>query len=456
MPTPDLLTMSRKELDRAEWMQRVHEQRMTQADAAERLGLSVRQVERLYRAYKAGGAAALASKKRGRPSSRRLPDALRAETVGLVREKYGDFGPTLACEKLVEVHGIDVSVETLRQWMIGDGVWLPRNRRLPRAHQPRSRRPCLGELVQIDGCNHEWFEDRGPRCVLLVYVDDATSRLMKLLFVRSESAFDYFAATRSYLEEHGRPLAFYSDKHSVFRVTAKEPHGGDGGTKFSRAMSELNVDILCANSPQAKGRVERAHQTLQDRLVKELRLRGISSIEAGNAFLPEFAADYDTRFARSPANLHDAHRALRPDDDLEEIFRWKEQRKLTANLTIHYRRSLYLVEDTLVARAAAGKLVDVLEREDGTVILRHGDDELEATAVRKEGHVSQQDVESNKYLGRILEQVRHDQLARDEETLRTGKATLRQKHRLRLDMLRRIGTPAEGDSPPPARAALGR
>ena len=145
------------------------------------------------------------------------------------------------------------------------------------------------------------------------------------------------------------------------------------------------------------------------------------------------------RFARPPANPHDAHRALRPDDDLEEIFRWKEQRKLTANLTIHYRRSLYLVEDTLVARAAAGKLVDVLEREDGTVILRHGDDELEATAVRKEGHVSQQDVESNKYLGRILEQVRHDQLARDEETLRAGKATLRQKHRLRLDMLRRVG-----------------
>src|SRR5487761_2739196 len=188
-------------------------------------------------------------RKRGCPSSRRLPEVLHAEAVGLVREKYGDFGPTLACEKLAETHGIDVSVETLRQWMIGDGVWLPRNRRLPRAHQPRSRRPCLGELVQIDGCNHEWFEDRGPRCVLLVYVDDATSRLMKLLFVRSESAFDYFAATRSYLEEHGRPLAFYSDKHSVFRVTAKEPHGGDGGTQFSRAMSELNVDILCANSP---------------------------------------------------------------------------------------------------------------------------------------------------------------------------------------------------------------
>jgi transposase len=442
MTSSGLLTMSRKELDRAEWMLRVHERRMTQAQAAERLGHSVRQVERLYRVYRADGAAALVSKKRGRPSARRLPDTLRAEVVRLVREKYGDFGPTLAREKLAEVHGLVVSVETLRQWMIGDGVWLPRDRKLPRAHQPRARRSCLGELVQIDGCDHEWFEDRAPRCVLLVFVDDATSRLMQLRFVQSESTFDYFETTRSYLAKHGRPVAFYSDKHSVFRTTAKEPRAGDGGTQFARAMSELNIDILCANSPQAAGRVERAHQTLQDRLVKELRLRGIASIDAGNAFLPEFAADYDARFARLPANPHDAHRPLRPDDDLEEIFRWKEQRRLTTNLTIHYRRSLYLVEDTLAARAAAGKQVDVHEREDGTVLIRYGSQKLEATAVRKEGHVSQQDVESNKYLAHILDQLRHEQLARDEETLRSGTATLRQKHRLRLDMLRRRGTAA--------------
>ncbi len=324
--------------------------------------------------------------------------------------------------------------------MIGDGVWLPRDRRLPRPHQPRARRPCLGELVQIDGCDHEWFEGRAPRCVLLVYVDDATSRLMQLRFVESESAFDYFDATRSYLEKHGRPVAFYSDKHSVFRPTAKQPQAGRGTTQFARAMSELNIDVLCANSPQAKGRVERAHLTMQDRLVKEMRLRGIDSMAAGNAFLPEFAADYNARFARAPASSHDAHRPLRSDDDLEQIFRWKEQRKLTANLTIHYERSLYLVEDTRVARAAAGKLIDVHEREDGSVILRHGDQQLAATAVRKDGHVSQQDVESNKYLARILDHVRHDQLARDDEALRMSSLTLRQKKRLRLDMLRRAGT----------------
>jgi len=263
---------------------------------------------------------------------------------------------------------------------------------------------------------------------------------MQLRFVESESAFDYFAATRSYLEKHGRPVAFYTDKHSVFRPTAKQPRAGAGTTQFARAMSELNIDVLCANSPQAKGRVERAHQTMQDRLVKEMRLRGIDSMAAGNVFLPEFAADYDARFARAAASPHDAHRPLRSDDDLEQIFRWKEQRKLTANLTIHYERSLLLVEDTRVARAAAGKLIDVHEREDGSVILRHGGQQLAATAVRKDGHVSQQDVESNKYLARILDQVRRDQLARDDEALRMRSLTLLQKKRLRLDMLRRAGT----------------
>jgi hypothetical protein len=433
------LTMSKRELDRADLMLLIRERRRTQAEVAEQLGVTVRQVERLYRAYKAEGAAALISKKRGRPSARRLPESTRTDVLSVVRKRYADFGPTLAHEKLTELHATAVSVETLRQWMIGAELWLPRAQRRQRPHPPRYRRPCLGELVQIDGCDHEWFEDRAPRCVLLVFVDDATSRLMQLRFVESESTFDYFDATRSYLAQHGRPVAFYSDKHSIFRVNAKQPLAGDGTTQFARAMSELNIDILCANSPQAKGRVERAHQTLQDRLVKELRLRGIDSIEAGNAFLPSFAADYDARFARLPANPHDAHRPIRPDDNLEKIFRLKEQRKLTTNLTIHYRRSLYLVEDTLAARAAAGKLVDVYEREDGSVAIRYGGDELEATAMRKDGRVSQQDVESNKYLARILERVRRDQLARDEHALHSSKLSLRKKDRLRTDMLRRAG-----------------
>ena len=193
-----------------------------------------------------------------------------------------------------------MSKETLRKWMTKDGLWVPHARRRDRVHQPRNRRTCLGELIQIDGCDHEWFEQRAARCTLLVFVDDATSQLMQLHFCDGESTFNYFEATRRYLGNHGKPVAFYSDKASVFRVNRREPKGGDGVTQFGRALSDINVDIICANSAPAKGRVERANSTLQDRLVKELRLQGISSIDAANAFAPKFVTDYNERFAKAP------------------------------------------------------------------------------------------------------------------------------------------------------------
>jgi hypothetical protein len=325
--------------------------------------------------------------------------------VQIVRAQYADFGPTLAHEKLVEQHGVRVSVETLRQWMVAAALWTP----------------------------------RAPRCVLLVYVDDATSRLMQLRFAESESTFAYVDATRGYLLEHGRPVAFYSDKAAVFRVNAKEPRGGDGTTQFARAMGQLNVDVLCANSPQAQGRVERANLTLQDRLVKELRLKNISSPEAANAFAPQFIADYNRRFARLPASHHDAHRPLRQEDDLKEILRWKEQRRLTLNLKLHYRRSLYVVDETPAALAARGKLVDVHELPDGTVCLRHGSSDLTATTFRKAGDIRQQDIDDNKYLGAILSQLRTQQLARDEAALISPRTTLREKRLLRDSLAKRRG-----------------
>ena len=200
------LTMSAEELDRLEIIGRVIERRLTQRNAADQLGLSLRHVERLCRALRTDGAAGLVSRSRGRPSNRRLSAALRERALELIRDRYSDFGPTLACEKLAELHGLGMSRETLRQWMIEAGLWIPRSRRPHRVHQPRNRRSALGELVQIDGCEHAWFEDRGPKCTLLVYVDDATSRLMELQFVASESAFDYFTSTRAYLERHGKPM----------------------------------------------------------------------------------------------------------------------------------------------------------------------------------------------------------------------------------------------------------
>src|SRR5271167_3190680 len=241
---------------------------------------------------------------------------------------------------------LHISRETLRAWMVADGLWQTRRKRRGRVYQPRYRRECLGELVQIDGSEHRWFEDRGEMCTLLAFVDDATSRLMRLRFVASESAFDYFRATKDYLETHGKPVAFYSDKHGIFRVNSNDAVAGDRITQFGRVLSELNIDIICANSPQAKGRVERAFGTLQDRLVKELRLAGISTVTAANAWLPGFITGYHARFGRQPQNAKDLHRPLTSADNLDEILVWREERTVTLSLTLHYDRMMLLLDPT--------------------------------------------------------------------------------------------------------------
>ena len=221
--------------------------------------------------------------------------------------------------------------------MIAERIWTDRRHRLPLPHQPRLRRDCLGELVQIDGCEHAWFENRGRTCTLLAFVDDATSRLMLLRFVVSESAFSYFTATRVYIEAHGKPVAFYSDRHGIFRVNRKTTTG-DEITQFGRGLRELNIDIICANSPQAKGRVERAFSTLQDRLVKELLLDGISTMDTANAWLPGFMEAYNARFARPAGNKKDLHRPVGAHDVLDEALGRRELRAVSANLTLHYTR----------------------------------------------------------------------------------------------------------------------
>src|ERR1700737_473085 len=246
-----VLSMSDGELRRLEVLRDVDRGGLPVGAAAQLLERSERQVWRLLKAFRAKGAPGLISQKRGRPSNRKTSEAIRSAVLWIVRQNYADFGPTLAAEKLAGEHGFAFSSETLRKWMIAEGLWLDRKQRRRRVHQPRHRRECVGELVQVDGCEHWWFEDRGPQCTLLVFVDDATSRLMHLSFVASESAFAYFQAARTYLEDHGKPIALYSDKHSVFRTN--KPEQAEGGmTQFGRALHELNIDILCANAPQAK------------------------------------------------------------------------------------------------------------------------------------------------------------------------------------------------------------
>ncbi len=291
MARPEVITVSMQELDRLKTVQAVVDGQLRPGVAAERLEITDRQFRRLLERYRQEGPSGLVSRKRGRPSNNRMSTDRESVALGLIREHYADFGPTLACEKLRERHGLTLSKETIRRLMTAAGLWVPRKQRPPKVHQPRNRRACLGELIQIDGCDHRWFEERAPACTLLVYVDDATSRIMELRFTHSESTFTYFAATRAYLERHGKPVAFYSDKASVFRINKPSATGGDGHTQFARVLFELNIEGICANSSQAKGRVERAHLTLQDRLVKELRLRNISTMEAANAFMAEFIAD---------------------------------------------------------------------------------------------------------------------------------------------------------------------
>lgn len=397
--------MSDKEVSRLEVLRDLDHQRLTAQAAGDLLGLGRRQVLRLLKAYRQRGVDGLISKQRGRPSNRRKPEDVRAEAMAIIAERYADFGPTLAAEKLRELHGIVLGRETIRVWMAEAGLWATRKKRRGRVYQPRYRRDCVGELVQIDGSEHRWFEDRGPKCTLLVFVDDATSRLMHLQFVETESTFAYFAATKAYLEAHGKPVAFYSDKHSVFRVS-KAGVTGDGMTQFGRALGKLNVEIICANSSQAKGRVERANKTLQDRLVKELRLAGVSDVATGNAFLPGFVADYNARFGRAPANPKDLHRPMSPRDKLEDEFTWQVERTLSQSLTLQYDKVLFILDPSEAAQAAIGKRVTVVDYPDGRIAVRYQGEELAYRTFDKIRRVNQAAIVENKRLGPLLEMIK--------------------------------------------------
>jgi len=341
--TKGSITMSHREVDRLKIMQSLQNKQINQAEAAVRLGISVRQVKRVLRRYREHDAQGLISKHRGRRANNALAEDVREHALVLVREHYRDFGPTLAWEKLTEKHGLKLSVETLRQWMMADGVWVGKPRKAVCIHPRRPRRPCRGELVQIDGSPHDWFEGRAPRCTLLVFIDDATSALLALRFAPAETTQAYMETLREYLSNHGRPVALYSDRHSVFRVNHKD-HEGEL-TQFSRALKTLDIQAIHARTPQAKGRVERANQTLQDRLVKELRLNGISTMDDANAFLPAFIADYNKRLAIEAQRPEDAHRpVLHTPDELNLIFSLHHTRTLSKNLSFQFKNQTYQLQ----------------------------------------------------------------------------------------------------------------
>lgn len=403
-----LILMSERELHRIEVLLEVVEGRRTLASAAIVLSLSLRQVQRILRTFCLEGAAALRHRSRGRRSNNRINDGVRDLALQLVRERYADFGPTLAAEKLCE-QGFSVSRETLRKWMAKDGLWLSRKQRRT-FRQPRLRRECYGELIQIDGSDHRWFEERGDPCTLLVFIDDATGTLMQLLFVRSESAFSYFEALALYLKTHGRPVAFYSDKHSVFRVAKKEAVNGQGMTQFGRALSELSIEILCANSSQAKGRVERVNRTLQDRLVKELRLAGISDMVSGNAFLPGFMDAFNERFCVAPIRPDNLHRPLNVvPDRLRDILCKREQRYVGEQLAFSFERKRIMLAENEITRGLVGQYIDTYAFADGRLEMRWRGITLPYTMFDKDQRVTHAAVTENKRLGEVLSLIKAHQ-----------------------------------------------
>jgi len=390
----DLLTMSKKEeLSRLEVMEHLQEKRMGQRTATEVLGVSIRQVKRLLRVYRREGAAGLISQQRGKPSHHQLDGELVRAALDLLKGRYADFGPTLAHEKLVELHRIELCLGSVRKIMIEEGLWKAKKIRKQEGHPLRERRACHGELEQMDGTDHDWFEGRSERCTLLVMIDDATGKLGALLFVPEESFFGYCALLRQYLAAHGRPAGLYTDKHGIFRVNIPNAGSGDNLTQFGRAMQSLEIPILCANTPQAKGRVERVNLTLQDRLVtpalaggarEEMRLRNISTMQQGNAYLPEFIADFNARFAVQPRSSLDAHRPVLAHHDLDHILTWQELRTISKNLTVQFKNVVYQIQTDRPTYALHKAPVTVCEDADGSICILYKARPLSYTIFQKQ------------------------------------------------------------------------
>jgi transposase len=340
------LRMSQKERDRLKVMAQVKAKKLGQQAAAEVLRLSVRQVRRLLRRYEEHGDAGLVHQMRGRRSNRRMESSVRDRAVGLIGTHYRDYGPTLASEVLAAEHGIGVSRETVRHWMIEAELWQSRRARVHH-RQWRERKACLGELAQMDTSIHDWFEGRGESAELIALIDDATSRVF-LRFYRTDSTVTNMTHLRDYIRRYGRPVAVYADRASHF-TTTRQPNrdeelaGQKAQTQIERALDELGIEYIAARSPQAKGRVERLFKTLQDRLVKALRRKGIATIEEANRYLDEeFISYWRQHFTVKPTSAADVHRP-RKGFDLDAIFSVQHQRTVTDDYTFQYENDRYQI-----------------------------------------------------------------------------------------------------------------
>ena len=402
------IVMSTNELDKIQFRSQILKdlikKRIKTSKAAKRIGLSIRQVLRLKKEFKTHGSKVLISKKIGARSNHQLPQKQKdAVLTFFTQVDHRDFGPTLAYEYLANDHALEASISSVRTIMIQNDLWHPKEIRKVKIYRLRPRRSKKGELVQLDGSEHDWFEGRGSRCTLLVYIDDATSETLHLKFVKSENTFDYFQATREYIEKCGRPETFYPDKHSVFRVNYVGALSGDGRTQFGRAMEELGILLVCANSPQAKGRVERRNRDFQNRLVKAMRIAKICTIEAANAFLPSFLDCFNKKFAKAPQDPFNAHKPLLETHNLDKIFSLQYKRRLSKTLTLQYNNVIYqVIVPEQVEYTLRKAEVMVVETKDGKVSIECRGKTLTAVPYH-EMQAQAPEVSSKELLAKLME-----------------------------------------------------
>jgi len=363
-----LFEVSEKEIKRSQVLQAVIQGSLTRTQASQRLGITLRQVDRLKKRFVKNGIVGLIHHSRGRSSGRGMRKEKGDEIIRIVGEFYHDFGPTLASEKLFERHKIKVSREKLRQLMMNAGLWKGKERKTSKAYQRRRRRSRRGELLQGDASPHAWFEDRGEKCDLVSFIDDATGHITAR-FEPSETKEGYMRLLRSYIEKHGCPEALYVDKNSIFRVNNRKNNSKSSQTTFGRIVKELGIELICAHSPQAKGRVERMYNTFQDRVLKEMRLANVCSIEEGNRFLEEYLPIYNARFSKEAASLEDGHHRVFDHLDLDRVFTLREERTISKSLDVSIGGQIYQILNCSTPRRLMNKKATIFFDLDRTLWL---------------------------------------------------------------------------------------
>ncbi len=400
MAGKDIIMLRQKELKRLHVIHRVIRGELKQVEAKGLISLSERQIRRIVRRIQQEGDEGIRHKSRGRQSSRKTSKELGKRIIGLYRQKYQGFGPTLTSEKLDEIDGIEISKETVRTLLIESGDW-QKGRKCRKHRQWRQRKSHRGEMVQMDGSHHDWFEGRGPWCVLMAYIDDATGRVQGK-FYEYEGTIPAMDSFRRYIRRYGIPLSVYLDKHTTYKSTGKptieeELQGIKPMSQFERAMKELGVDVIHAHSPQAKGRIERLFATLQDRLVKEMRLRSISTIEEANRFLQEYLPTYNKKFMVAAASKEDLHRPVHKGVDLDKILCIRTERTVRNDHTIAHERKLYQIEESI-----SGKKVIVEEKIDGKMLIMHHGKHLRYRQITKRPEKIKQPVSRKKKTPYVL------------------------------------------------------